>query len=365
MREKMMDYLQSDPRWGSKSYAGENMALAGCGPTSVADVVSLICDATPDVVADYITKIGGASNGYGTYWEGITCAVQHFGMECKQLNSSSLYGYTDTAAEQEFIEKLMSEEYVGILLMGKGFFCLGGHYIPVEYVNGEWYIKVLDVAYSPRSVRVKWTDIAPADATGNAVKSPVAYFRGKVKVFYVAKKQKSETKLKNKTDPTSYLTTFRQIEPGMEGMPEIYIWEEQMTAAGYYDGAFDFSFGPKLTKATEKWQKDNVDWITKKPLEVDCKVGPDSWRTAMHMTGTQNGSEISFILREKEVGETGATCRFVQNVEKARGFYFAEVDDSNGNHNAAGNIAYKTARGFKEQSGKITVQMLKDMCGGC
>lgn len=364
INSNMKNYLQSDPRWANKPYAGETMKVAGCGPTAVADVISLVCDADPAEVADYITKIGGASNGYGTYWEGITCACNHFGMECKQLNTSSLYGVVDSKAEKEFIELLQSCEYVGILLMGNGFFCVNGHYIVVVYINGEWYILVYDVAYSPRSVLVKWSDIAPASAPGNAVGKSVPFFRGKVKVFYAIKKKKTEAVIKNKTTPTSYLTTFRQIRKGDNGMPEIYIWKEFMIAEGLYSGKLDFVFDEGLDKATRTWQKKHTDWITKEPLGVDGVVGPCSWRRAMHMKGSQDGAKISFILREKKVGETGATCRFTQKVEKARGFYNIAIDDINGPGNSAGNDAYCKARKLPDPKGRITVSMLTDMCGG-
>lgn len=362
--DTMKDYIQSDPRWASKPYAGETMAAAGCGPTAVADVISIVCEKTPAEVADYITSIGGASNGYGTFWEAITCACNHFGMECKQLNTTSMYGITDSKAEKEFIELLMTGEYVGILLLGNGFFAKNGHYIAVVYIDGKWYIKVLDVAYSPRSVCVPWTAIAPYNAPGNATGQTVPYFRGKVKVFYAVKKKKSAEPIPNKTAPTSYVTTFRQIKYGDKDMPEIYIWKEFMIAEGRYSGKLDFVFDAELDKVTRKWQETHTDWTTKKPLAVDGVVGPCSWKRAMHMTGSPSGSKISFILREKEVGETGTTCRFAQKVEKARGMYGAAIDNSNGNKNAAGNIAYKKARGFKEISGKITCEMLKDMCGG-
>ncbi|MCQ2501883.1 MAG: phage tail tip lysozyme, partial [Lachnospiraceae bacterium] len=363
--KSMKDYIQSDPSWGSHPYAGENMAVAGCGPTSCADVVSLITNQIPPDVADYITRIGGASNGYGTYWEGITAACQHYGMETKQLNSSSLYGTVDSAAEKEFLSKMKTGDYVGILLMGNGFFCKGGHYIAVEYVLDDNTIKVLDVAYSPRSVKVNWYATAPAGASGNAVGLNVPYFRGRVKVFYLIRKEKPEVKPVVKTDPTTYVTTFRQIKYGDKNMPEIYIWKEFMIAEGLYSGKLDFTFDAELDKATRTWQKSHTDWETKKPLAVDGVVGPCSWRRAMHMKGSQNGSKITFILREKFPGEHGTTCRFTQKVERARGMYKAAIDDDNGNANQAGNVAYKTARGFKERSGKITVEMLRDMCGGC
>lgn len=362
----MKNYIQSDPQWASYPYASENMALAGCGPTSVADCLSLVSDVLPTEVADYITSIGGASDGCGTYWEGITAAVNHFGMECTQLNDYSLYGTVDSAEEQEWLAKMKTGNYVGILLMGGGFFCRAGHYIAVESVREDNTIQVFDVAFSPRSVSVNWYDNAPASAMGNALGETVPYFRGRVKVFYLIKKNGAPAPVQVPApDPRAYRCTFKQIEPGMQDMPEIYIWQELMTAAGYYNLPLDFSFGPALADATLRWKRDHVSWIQKTPFEQNPIVTPAVWRAAMHMTGSRNGSEISFILRAKEIGETGTTCRFVQNIAKARGFYPSDIDDSCGMKNAEANIEYKKALGFSETSGAITIDLLKDMCGGC
>ena len=72
-KEKSMatDYKQYDSRWASKSYAGGTMANSGCGPTADADVI----DRSPVEVADWMTAHGYASNGSGTYWEGIPAAI--------------------------------------------------------------------------------------------------------------------------------------------------------------------------------------------------------------------------------------------------------------------------------------------------
>lgn len=36
------NYRQTDPRWGSSPYADETMSVAGCGPTAVAGILSLL-----------------------------------------------------------------------------------------------------------------------------------------------------------------------------------------------------------------------------------------------------------------------------------------------------------------------------------
>lgn len=183
----MYNYIQSDARWGGKAYAGENMAVAGCGPTSVADVTGV----QPPTVADYITAIGGASNGSGTEWWAIPVACKHFGMPAQQLNSGSVYGVYGSSAEAEWLAKMKTGKYYGILLMGCGFFCNGGHYIAVDRVNANNDVTVYDVAYSLRSGTYNWFATVPAGQPG-ACHTGVPFFRGRVKIFYLIEKPQAK-----------------------------------------------------------------------------------------------------------------------------------------------------------------------------
>ncbi|MDO4490741.1 MAG: phage tail tip lysozyme [Lachnospiraceae bacterium] len=359
---KIKNFIQSDPRWANKSYAGENMAAAGCGPTACADVLSYKHpNITPIDTADFLQKNGYASVGSGTYWEGIVAVIRHFGMDCEQLNADSVYGQADTAAEKEFIRRMQTGNYFGILLMGRGFFAKSGHYIVVVVIDGELYIIVYDVAYPPRSVVVKWTDIAQANAPGNAIAQMVAYFRKRVKIFYTIKKDSVPNQ--EPVNQKTFTANFRQVEPGMHDMHEITLLEAMLGARGYYDykkyGLDDFyTKKGKLYEAVCKYQKDHV-------LVVDGKAGPATWRSLLDMTGTIIGSVLKVTLRYKDVNGTGTTVTFVQSILTVLDMYNKCLDKSNGPGCQSGIVLYKEKYlGYTQPAGTITMPLIEHMFGG-
>lgn len=141
-------FKQGDSRWASKSFAGSNMKNSGCGPTSVADIVvnnSKYQDITPWDVAQYMTKIGGASNGQGTYWFAITKSLEHYGftVDCIAQSAGNQYGKMADAYWDKFLANLDADGW-GILLMGKSVWTSGGHYIAITAVrnnNKQVYVR--------------------------------------------------------------------------------------------------------------------------------------------------------------------------------------------------------------------------------
>lgn len=154
---------QYDSRWAYKSYAGQTYAAAGCGPTSVSDHLGLL----PTDVGSWMTSAGYASNGSGTYWEGIPAALKHFGVGASQLNYSSLYGNTTSNVFEQFRQAIQNG-YCGVLLMGPSMWTTGGHFIAVVgYENGKY--RVYDPASASRDGLHAWSD-----------------FSGKIKVCYTS-----------------------------------------------------------------------------------------------------------------------------------------------------------------------------------
>jgi len=249
------DYIQSDYRWANHPYAGENMAVAGCGPTSVADVTGEL----PPNVADWLTAHGYASIGQGTYWSGIAPACEAYGFSAVQLNSGDLYGQYDTNVERNWLNQMKTGKYYGILLMGRGYFCSSGHFIAIKQVDDNNNAYALDVAYSPRSGWHNW-----------------ATYQGMVKVFYLVENKDAH--------PTNCFTfTTKQVRLGDHG---IDVWRLQMIlkARGYYTGKVDRSFGPATQSAVMAFQK-------KAGLVQDGICGPMTWATMLGL-GQSNGAWI-------------------------------------------------------------------------
>ena len=133
-------------------YAGEQFCNSACGPTAVANIVNV----SPINVASWMTANGYASNGSGTYWSGITAALNAYGAGGHAVNSSSLYGNTTSSAITIW-QNYIKAGHTGILLMGAGYWTTGGHFITIcaydEYTDS--YL-VHDPASSVRDGWYTW-----------------------------------------------------------------------------------------------------------------------------------------------------------------------------------------------------------------
>ena len=141
-----IDYKQTDPRWGSNLYAvdGETSTIksAGCGPTSLADVLA-------SLVSPYIDPLTLASwarqHGYKAYKSGTSysffapCAAE-YGVKVRRLNTVNIYGYPGSASHKKALAELQAGNWL-IACMGKGNWTTSGHYIVAYgYKDGMVYI---------------------------------------------------------------------------------------------------------------------------------------------------------------------------------------------------------------------------------
>ena len=241
------DYLQNDPRWANHPYSspGGTMADSGCGPTAIADVV---CE-LPPTVADYMTAAGyAAPYGQGTYWAGIIPTCEHFGFSGVQLNGNDLYGQRATNTEKQWITLMQTGDYYGILLMGKGYFTQGGHFIAIEEVSYD-SAKCYDPAWSARSGWHTWYD----------------YYQGCVKVFYLVEKNSKGV----------YHMDLEEVYLGCIGTP-VLICQKMLACCGLYQGGFDGSAGPKTVEAIIAFQKILVS--EGKSIVVSGRCDEPTWK---------------------------------------------------------------------------------------
>lgn len=186
---KPISYLQTDPRWKNHNYSakGETKTLgsAGCGPTAAAMVIATLKDknVTPVTAAEWSMAHGYKALNQGTYYTYFVPQMFAYGIECRRLNTSNLYGKTSSAAHTEALTALKNGDWV-IACMGKGNWTTSGHFILLYgYENG--YVYINDPA-STKTTRVKntwnlfarqvkymWTIIVP-DCFKNDNMSPAA-----------------------------------------------------------------------------------------------------------------------------------------------------------------------------------------------
>lgn len=302
------EYLQNDSRWAGKAYAGETMAAAGCGPTSVGCVV----DKLPSTVADYITLIGGASSGHGTEWNAITKAVEHFGYQCDQLCLGDYRYISDNGiTRNKWLAQMKTGKYYGILLMGAGYFTQSGHYIAVKSVDSGNNVTVWDVIYPPRSGVRAWN----------------TYFEGDVKIFYLIRK-------KDTPEDTSYKFTPAQIYPNVKGADKwVRLCQRILKARGIYKGKIDGSYGGATTEAVKEYQR-------RRGLKVDGNCGVNTWTDMLGMVGTTK------TLRQIKTNMTGVDVLLWQEILASDGLYKGGLDRFFGGGTYDGTVKWQAAHGL-------------------
>lgn len=136
-------YNQTDIRWGSNSYGNSTIFSGGCGPTSLAMVVSGLIGQriTPDIVADWSYRNGHRAEGSGSYWSLMTEGGKNYGLNVEAVSRK----------DPNSIIKALSEGNPVIVSMGKGHFTSGGHFIVLRGITADGKILVHDSASVERS----------------------------------------------------------------------------------------------------------------------------------------------------------------------------------------------------------------------
>lgn len=153
-------YLQTDPRWKNHDYSakGEKKTIgsAGCGPTAAAMVIATLQDknVTPVTTALWSMAHAYKALNQGTYYSYFVPQMSAYGIACKRLNTSNLYGKSSSAAHTEALNALKNGDWV-IACMGKGNWTSSGHFILLYGYEND-YVYINDPA-STKATRVKNT----------------------------------------------------------------------------------------------------------------------------------------------------------------------------------------------------------------
>ena len=140
-------YNQADSRWGSQMYVSKTIANTGCGPTSLAIVVSTLTGTAydPPAICEWARTGNYYVHGKGSLHSLIPDGARHFGL---QVSGCS---YTEG---QRIVDALSSGSLV-IAIMSKGHFTTGGHFIVLRGVTADGKILVADPGSTARSQQ-KW-----------------------------------------------------------------------------------------------------------------------------------------------------------------------------------------------------------------
>ena len=135
-------YSQLDERWANIMYGSSStIGAAGCGPTSMAIVISTLLGEPHDPLelSRWSAANGHRCEGNGSYHSLIPAASTAWGLSCE----GNLSG-------QEIVDVLAEEKLV-VAIMAPGHFTRSGHFIVLRGVTADGKILVADPASVSRS----------------------------------------------------------------------------------------------------------------------------------------------------------------------------------------------------------------------
>lgn len=139
---KLPYYMQTDKKWSNRPYGSSTIGVAGCGPTSLAMVVSGLTNknVTPVDVANWSYRNGFFINGVGSSWSLMTEGAKHYGLKVEQLSKNN---------PSRIVSELSKGNPI-IVSMGRGNFTRSGHIMVLRGIkNGK--VLVSDPASKTRS----------------------------------------------------------------------------------------------------------------------------------------------------------------------------------------------------------------------
>ena len=137
-------FNQADSRWKDIAYGKTGtIGKSGCGPTSLAIVVSTLTDQTinPVEMSRWSYKNGHCAEGAGSYHSLIRNGAKHFGLSVEGEEASN---------SAEIVQALSKGQLV-IAIMGKGHFTSSGHFIVLRGITEEGKVLVADPISIKRS----------------------------------------------------------------------------------------------------------------------------------------------------------------------------------------------------------------------
>ena len=145
----VMYYSQYDSRWKDSAYGSSTIGKSGCGPTSMAMVISSLTNTTLDPVqmCNWSSSNGYYVSGVGTSWSFISGAASNWGLTCQQVSKSEV---------QAVINALSSGKLV-VMSTGPGTYYQGqGHFLVLRGVTADGKILVADPA-SEEKTQKAWS----------------------------------------------------------------------------------------------------------------------------------------------------------------------------------------------------------------
>lgn len=264
---KPISYLQTDPRWKNHNYSSKgetkNIGSSGCGPTAAAMVIATLKDksVTPIITAEWSMSHGYKALNQGTFYTYFVPQMSVYGIACKRLNTSNLYGKSSSSAHTEALNALKNGDWV-IACMGKGNWTSSGHFILLYgYENGYVYINDPASTKAPRvkntwalfasQVKYMWTISVP-DRFKNIGSSSAIYTQTQfIKDVQAAIGAKADGVADSET--LSKTITVSRIKNNRHAVVKPI--QKYLNAQGYTAGNADGIAGAKFDASIRAYQK--------------------------------------------------------------------------------------------------------------
>lgn len=146
---KVVYYNQYDIRWKNLPYSTSTIGESGCGPTSMAMIVSTLTGQSVDPIqmCNWAASRGYYVPGSGTSWSFISGAAAKWGLSCQNMGKGNAQAVVSALSQGKLV----------VMSTGPGQYYSGkGHFLVLRGVDEQGKILVADPASKPKSEK-SWT----------------------------------------------------------------------------------------------------------------------------------------------------------------------------------------------------------------
>lgn len=146
--KKVVYFNQGEEPWRNMPYGTSTIGAAGCGPTSLAIVISTLTGQTvnPQTTCAFSIQNGEYVSGVGTAHSFPTNAAKHWGLTCERVGKDRMDYVVQSLKEGKMVVEIC-EAYT---ITGSG----SGHFIVLTGVTRDGYITIADCASRERTGKV-------------------------------------------------------------------------------------------------------------------------------------------------------------------------------------------------------------------
>lgn len=146
--KEVVYFNQLEEPWASLPYASSTVANSGCGPTSMAIVISTLTgkNVTPEMTKSFAEDNGEYVQGQGTSHSFIGNAAAHWGLTCERVGKDRMDDVVQALKEGKMVVEIC-EAYT---ITGGS----SGHFIVLTGVTNDGYITIADCASRERTGKV-------------------------------------------------------------------------------------------------------------------------------------------------------------------------------------------------------------------